>query len=150
MQEEALLISQKNLVLLMDHSEGRCKIQDNYKSELFMVVSKHKDPTVYTILPLCGSLVHMDNQQQLFDIKKSSPGDGGDTDPTDSSAPKTSSPFFQPKMIKMGKDTPHQHLYGTRSKTMTNGLVQAPNIGDDSVAETGFGSFVSSMFAPWI
>ena len=35
------------LVLVRDHPEGRCKIQDNYKSELFVVVSKHKDPNVY-------------------------------------------------------------------------------------------------------
>ena len=38
-----------NLVLLHDHLEGCNKIQDNYKSELFVVESKHKDPNVYTI-----------------------------------------------------------------------------------------------------
>ena len=47
-------IPKDNLVLLRDHPEGRCKIQDNYKSELFMIVSKHKDPNVYIICPLCG------------------------------------------------------------------------------------------------
>ena len=47
-----------NLVLLRDHPEGRCKIQDNYKSELFVVVSKHKNPNVYIIHPLCGGPVH--------------------------------------------------------------------------------------------
>ena len=51
-----------NLVLSRDHPEGRHKIWDNYKSELFMVVSKHKDPNVYTICPLCGGLVHMINE----------------------------------------------------------------------------------------
>ena len=60
-------IPKDNLVLLRDHPEGRCKIQDNYKSELFMVVSKHKDPNVYTIYPLCGGLVQTVNQQQYFD-----------------------------------------------------------------------------------
>ena len=49
-----LNIPKDNLVFLRDHPEGRHKIQDNYKSELFMVVSKHKDPNVYTIHPLCG------------------------------------------------------------------------------------------------
>ena len=50
----------------------------------------------------------------------------------------------------MEKDTPHQHPYGTRSKTQTNAVVQALKIGDDSVAETRCGSLVSSMSAPWI
>ena len=73
-------IPKDNLVLLRDHPEGRHKIQDNYKSGL-MIVSKHKDPNVYIIHPLCGSLVHMVNCQQLFDLKKSSLGDSGDLDP---------------------------------------------------------------------
>ena len=54
-------IPKDNLVLLRGHPEGRCKILDNYKSELFMVVSKHKDPNVYIIHPLCGGLVCMVN-----------------------------------------------------------------------------------------
>ena len=41
--------------------EGRHKIQDNYKSELFMVVSKHKDPNVYIIHPLCRGPVYTVN-----------------------------------------------------------------------------------------
>ena len=130
-------ITKDNLVLLRDYPEGRHKIQDNNKSELFVIVSKHKDPNVYTIHPLCGGLVHMVNQWQLFDLKKSSLGDSRDPDPTDSSAPKTMLPFFQPKMTKMENDTPHQHPYGTKSKTQTNAVVQAPNIGDDSAAHTG-------------
>ena len=64
-----------------------------------MVVWKHKDPNVYIIHPLCGVPVHMVNQQQLFDLKKSSLGDSGDTYPTDSSDPKTILPFFQLKKI---------------------------------------------------
>ena len=49
-----LNIPKDNLVLLRDHPEGRHKIQNNYKSELFMVVSKHKDTIVYTIYLVCG------------------------------------------------------------------------------------------------
>ena len=115
-----------------------------------MVVLKYKDPNVYIIHPLCGSPVCMVNWWQLFDLKKSSLGDSEDPDPTDSSSPKTILPFFQPKKTKTEKDTPHQHLYGTRSKTQTNAVVQEWNIGDDSVADTGFGSFAGSIFAPWI
>ena len=142
-------ILKDNFVLLRDHPEERHNIQDNYKSELFIAVLKHKDPNVYTIRPLCGGPVHTVNQWQLFDLKKSSLGDSGDTDPTDSSAPKTILTFFMAKNIKMEKDTPPQHLYGTRSKTQTNAVIQALNIGDDSMADTGFESLVSSMFAPW-
>ena len=138
-------IPKDNLVLLSDHSEGRCKIKDNC-----MVVTKHKDPNAYIIHPLCGGPLHMVNQWQLFDLKKLSLGDSGDTDPTDSSAPKTILPFFQPKKIKTEKDTPHQHPYGTRSKIQTNTVVQVPNICYDSIADTGFGSLASSIFAPWI
>ena len=56
-----LEIPKDNLVFLRDHPEGRHKIQDNYKSKLFMVVLKHKDPNVYIICPLCGGPVHMVN-----------------------------------------------------------------------------------------
>ena len=111
-----LEIPKDNLVLLMDHPEGKCKIQDDYKSELFMVVSKHKDPNVYIIHPLCGGLVHTVNQQQLFHLKKSSLGDSGDLDPdpANSLSPKTNLPFFQPKKLKPERDIPHQHPYGTK------------------------------------
>ena len=84
-----------------------------------MVVSKHKDPNVYIIHPLCGGLVHTVNWQQLFDLKKSSLRDSGDLDPdpTNSSYPRTNLPFYEPKEIKTEKDKPHDHPYGTRSKT---------------------------------
>ena len=51
----ALNIPLGNLVLLHDHLEGHNKIQDNYKGELFVMESKHKDPNVYTIKPLNGN-----------------------------------------------------------------------------------------------
>ena len=41
-----------NLVLLRDYPEGCNKIQDNYKSEIFMVVDHHKDPNVNVIQSL--------------------------------------------------------------------------------------------------
>ena len=41
-----------NLVLLRDHPEDHNKIQDNYKSELFIIVNQHKDPNVYVIQSL--------------------------------------------------------------------------------------------------
>ena len=49
---KTLQIPVGNLVLLRDHSEGHNKIQDNYKSELFIIVDHHKDPNVYVIQSL--------------------------------------------------------------------------------------------------
>ena len=61
--EKALGIPLGNLVLLHDHPESCNKMQDNYKSELFVMESKHKGPNVYTIKPLNGKgPMHMINQ----------------------------------------------------------------------------------------
>ena len=49
---KSLQIPIKNLVLLRDHLEGCNKIQDNYKSELFVIIKYHKDPNVYVIQSL--------------------------------------------------------------------------------------------------
>ena len=133
--------------MVRDHSEGRCKIQDNYKSELFMVVLNHKDPKVYTINLLCGGLVHTVNQQQLFDLRKSSLGDSGDSDPTSPSSSKANLPFYQPK--KLQPDTPHQHPYGMRSKTQNKAVFQMPDLNEDNMEVTGW-RLLESMFTPWV
>ena len=65
-----LNIPEDNLVLLRDHPKGTCKIQDNYKYKIFLVVPKHNDPNVYTICPLCGDLAHMVNWWQFFWLEK--------------------------------------------------------------------------------
>ena len=58
-----LEIPMGNLVLLRDHPEGRNKIQDHYKSELYVIESKHRDLNVYKIKPLCGKgPMHMVNR----------------------------------------------------------------------------------------
>ena len=43
-----------NLVLLRDHPEGRNKIQDDYKPDLFEVTDKHSDPNAFFVKPLDG------------------------------------------------------------------------------------------------
>ena len=43
-----------NLVLLRDHPEGRNKIQDNYKPDLFEVTGKHSNPNAFFVKPLDG------------------------------------------------------------------------------------------------
>ena len=145
-------IPKDNLVLLRDRPEGRHKIQDNYKSELFMIVPKHKDTNVYIICPLCGGPVCMVNQQQLFDLKKSSLGDRGDLDPdpTTSSSPRTNLPFYHPKKTKNGKDRPHNHPYSTRSKTETKAVFQTSDLNEENREEaTGWRS-LASMFTLWV
>ena len=59
--KKTVLCTKDNLVSLRDHPEGRHKIQDSYKSELFIIVLKHKDPNVYTIHSLCVGPVCMVN-----------------------------------------------------------------------------------------
>ena len=49
---KSLQIPIGNLVLLRDYPKGCNKIQDNYKSKLFVVVDHHKDPNVYVIQSL--------------------------------------------------------------------------------------------------
>ena len=63
------------LVLLKDHLEACNKIQDNYKSELFIIVDHHKDPNVYIIQSLDKKGPKKTvNRQQLLDLKKISCG----------------------------------------------------------------------------
>ena len=70
------------MVLLRDHPEGRKKIQDNYKSELFVIIEHHKDPNVYVIQSLDKKgPKKIVNRRQLFDLKKSQ-GDPLTSDPS--------------------------------------------------------------------
>ena len=60
------------VVLLKDHPEGRKKIQDKYKSELFTVIKRGPDPNVYTIQSIDGKgPTKKVNRRQLFDLKRS-------------------------------------------------------------------------------
>ena len=62
--------------------EGCNKIQDWYKSDMYVVVSHHEEPNVYYIQPLNtdkqGS-PKVVNQHQLFDFNCSSPPSVADT-----------------------------------------------------------------------
>ena len=122
-QEEKLsTIPIGNLVLLHDHPEGRNKIQDNYKNELFVVKSQHQDPNVYTIKPLNGKgPMCKVNWWQLFDLQKTQ----GSDKPSDP-APNTILPTLLVKKPTRGSITPQQtHPYGTRSKTKANTIIQS-------------------------
>ena len=44
-----LTIPIRNHVLLCDHPEGRNKIQNRYKSDIYVVVGHHEEPNIYYI-----------------------------------------------------------------------------------------------------
>ena len=66
-----LLIPVGNHVLLCDHPKGRNKIQDKYKSDIYMVVGHHQEPNVYFIQLLSQdhkSKPKVFNHHQLYDL----------------------------------------------------------------------------------
>ena len=51
------------------HPEGRNKIQDDYKPDLFEVTGKHSNQNAFFIKPLDGKgLVKQVNRRQMFDL----------------------------------------------------------------------------------
>ena len=141
---KSLQIPIGNLVLLRDHPEGCNKIQDNYKSELFVIINHHKDPNVYVIQSLDKKgPKKIVNRQQLFDLKKSQ-GDPLTPDPS------IKGPKFDPKVRKL-KDIKPQicHLYGTRSKTKAaSASVQSviPDTHFEQRGHSGLGQWVGQFF----
>ena len=148
-------IPKDNLVLLRDHPEGRHKIQDNYKSKLCFIVLTHKNPNVFTICPMFGvqCIWSTDNcltlENHPFGIVRILIPQTHPLKLTYPFTNLTNLSFYQPNKIKLD-NTPHQHPYGTRSKTQTSTILQSPNIDEDSDLETGFTSLVSSLFGPWL
>ena len=66
-----------NQVLLRDHPEGCNKIQDRYKTDVYIVVGHHpQEPNVYYIQLLNSSKPGQPkvvNRRQLYDLKRSVP-----------------------------------------------------------------------------
>ena len=66
-----LVIPIGNHVLLHNHLEGHNKIQNRFKSDVFVVVDHHKEPNIYYIKRLNANkdaqckVVH---RRQLFDL----------------------------------------------------------------------------------
>ena len=131
-----------NLVLLWDHPEGHNNIQDNYTSELFVVVDHHKDPNVYIIQSLVKKGPNRTgNRWQLFDLKKSQ------VDPVKSD-PSIKGSKFDPKLKKIYKIPQVCHPYGTRSKTKVAPVsVQSTDIQDEWRGHLGLGQWVRNVLA---
>ena len=71
-----LVIPRGNHVLLRDHPEGRNKIQNQFKSDVYVVVGHHEEPNVYYIRLLSAgkdTQPKVVNRRQLFDLKRSVP-----------------------------------------------------------------------------
>ena len=65
-----------NHVLLRDHPEGHNKIQNWFKSDVYVVVGHHEEPNVYYIRQLSAgkdTQPKVVNRHQLFDLKRSVP-----------------------------------------------------------------------------
>ena len=132
------------MVLLRDHPEGRNKIQDNYKSEPFVIIGQHKDPNVYIIQSLDKKgPKKVVNRRQLFDLKKSQ-GDPLTSDPS------IKGPKFEPEVIKKLRDKPQiSHPYGTRSKTKAASASVQSGISDthfEQRGHSGLGQWVGQFF----
>ena len=105
-----------NLVLLHDHPEGRNKIQDDYKLDLFEVTGKHSDPNAFFVKPLDGKgPVKQVNRRQMFDLgvtereRREGESDQIEEDPE---VPKA--PVYHPRVKIATK--PQGHQYHLRSK----------------------------------
>ena len=109
-----------NHVLLHDHPEGYNKIQDWYKSDMYVVVGHHEEPNVYYIQPLDtdkqGS-PKVVNRHQLLDLNHSSPPSVADTSHEDDDSAVIPS-FLCPKPSNNIPNSNQQtsHPYNTRSK----------------------------------
>ena len=108
-------------VLLHDHLEGRNKIQDLYKSDVYVVVGHDLEPNVYYI-----QLLNQDKPQhpkvvnrcQLFDLKWSEPPSVASTSPNgDSAVPSFLHPKSKLNLYNYNSNNINpSHHYNTRSK----------------------------------
>ena len=107
-----------NLVLLWDHPEGRNKIQDHYKSDLFKVVKKGEHPNNFWIKPL-GSSSHPKevNHRQLFDIGITEEGLAGRKEEEDQEKDEEEPaiPTYNPQPAKVSPIRPG-HSYNLRPR----------------------------------
>ena len=115
-----------NLVLLRDHPEGRNKIQDDYKPDLFEVTGKHSDRNAFFVKPLDGKgPVKQVNRRQMFDLgvtereRREGESDQIEEDPE---VPKA--PVYHPRVKIATK--PQGHQYHLHSKGPA--LIPAPRV----------------------
>ena len=102
-----------------DHPEGHNKIQDRYKSDVYIVVGHHTEPNVYYIQLLNKDKPGLPNvieQHQLYNLNQSSPPSVAQS--SLDGDPATIPSFLHPKSksnIFLDQHTT-DHQYNTRSK----------------------------------
>ena len=106
-----------NLVLLRDHPEGRNKIQDDYKPDLFKVVGKHQDPNAFYVKPIDGKgPVKQVNRRQMFDLGVMERERGKrDSEQIEDDPEVPAAPAYKPRAKPATKILP-KHPYHLRSK----------------------------------
>ena len=106
------------LVLLRDHPEGRNKIQDHYKSDLFKVVRKGERPNNFWIKPFRSSGHPKEvNRRQLFDIGITEEGLAGRREEEDQEKDEKEPaiPTYNPQLVKVSPIRP-SHSYNLRPR----------------------------------
>ena len=86
--------------MLRDHPEGRHKIQDRNKSELYIVVRKGERPNNFWIKPLGSNTVPKEvNRRQIFDIGTTEEGlaDQQEEKEKEKEDPEPAIPRYDPK-----------------------------------------------------
>ena len=116
-----LTIPVGNHVLLCDHPEGWNKIQNRYKSNIYVIVGHHEEPNVYYIQLLNSDKKGLHKEVyrcQLFDLNRSSPP--SITNSFDGDCVMVPS-FLNPSKSNINFDSNVQqpHHYNTRHKCKT-------------------------------
>ena len=118
-----LLIPVGDHILLHDHPEGHNKIQDGYKSHVYVVVGHHQESNVYYIQllnPDCKSKPKVVNCHQIYDLNHSqSPSESQGSEPGDngnSAIPSFFAGKFSGSHNSLIFDPHSTHHYNTWSK----------------------------------
>ena len=117
-----------NLVLLRDHPEGRNKIQDHYKSDLFQVIKRVKRRNNFWIKPIRSSGHPKEvNCRQLFDIGITEEGLAGRKEEEDQEKDEEEPaiPTYNPQPVKSSPVRPgHSYNLHPRPKPAPRKLVR--------------------------
>ena len=107
-----------NLVLIRDHPEGRKKIQDRHKPDLFQVIKLGERPNNYWIKPLGSDGPSREvNRRQLFDIGVTEEELAGRREEEEEETPEEepAAPQFNPKVKNTSPIGP-KHSYNLRKR----------------------------------
>ena len=123
-----LTIPVGNHVLLCDHSEGCNKIQDKYKSDIYVVIGHYEEPNVYYIQLLNSSKPGQPkvvNKCQLYNLNQSSPPSTSSSfDDGFAVVPSFLNRWSNLSNISNANDLYPTHHYSTHSKCKTAATIR--------------------------